>query len=79
MVIRNRYAVQSKRWNKWSRAARSTFNDVFRLLLNQETANSAPDAPTVPREAWRTIAWNAAWIAADAVLDFEHARTGETT
>lgn len=69
MVIRNRYHV-GKRWAKWSRAARAVFNTTYQTMLDQPHINAYPNAPRVPMQAWRTIAWNAAWEAADAAHKF---------
>lgn len=71
MVIRNRFRVPAKQWGRWSRAARSTFNDTYATLGSQAVINSAPRAPQLPKTEWQVVRWNAAWVAADAVRDFE--------
>lgn len=64
----NRHRVPKKQWRKWSRLGRHVFNEVFSAMSRNAWAFQAPsvekDPPT--KRAWKTTAWNAAWIAADA-------------
>jgi hypothetical protein len=65
---RNRYRVPEKQWNKWSEAARRVFNEVYYTLTrNRQVRLLHPKTKPLPAEEWQTPAWNAAWIAADAV------------
>ena len=60
--IKNRYCVPQKQWRKWDDRSRAMFNEVNgRALIGLEVGktNVAPD----------TVAWNAAWIAADKLKE----------
>lgn len=66
--IENEHKVPRKKWNKWVAAQRMTFNDLYEELMRLSASHLLhPD--TVKRslsDAERqTIAWNAAWLAAD--------------
>ena len=63
----NRYKVPQKQWRKWSDKAREVFNETYRTMVRNQWAFLHPKAEAAPRAHWRTVAWNAAWIAADAV------------
>lgn len=65
--VKNRYKVPKKTWNKWSNFARRVFNDVYRSFRPALQAQlNHPATPVMPREQWKTIQWNAAWLAAYA-------------
>ena len=66
---RNRYKVPVKQWRKWSRIARTVFNRVYNFAINNESLLMHPKAPASKPVHWKTTAWNAAWVAADAVDD----------
>ena len=63
--------VPASEWRKWSDLGRHTFNTVFFELYRHRTMFAHPKARSVPMEHWRTTAWNAAWVAADAVREHE--------
>jgi hypothetical protein len=63
----NRYKVPSRQWSRWSQIARRVFNGTYKAMQGPSTAYMHPDAPPQRRVWWRTVAWNAAWLAADAV------------
>lgn len=71
MAQRNRYKVQKRMWRKWSQAARKVFNDTHFQMINSQWIFTHPQADKISREHWKTIAWNAAWTAAEAVRDYE--------
>lgn len=58
--------VQQRQWRKWDKAARIVFNAVYRFMRHNQALATHPDAAKVPLKHWRTTAWNAAWVAADA-------------
>lgn len=66
-MIDNKYRVQSKQWAKWSNPARAMFNLMYAKMGNQELFKH-PDAVTVAPMYWNTTAWNASWLAADALM-----------
>lgn len=59
--------VPTKQWKRWSARARATFNTTYDFLLNNQEIASHPKADTQSPAHWKTLSWNAAWIAADAV------------
>ncbi len=64
----NTYKVPKRQWRKWSDSAHNVFNTLYQAMRDdQELYNATPGAPQLPRDAWRTVAWNAAFIAACAV------------
>ncbi len=50
-----------------SKKARKVAKYLFRLMHDNQHLFKHPKAPTLPRKQWATTAWNAAWMAADAV------------
>ena len=69
MAARNTYKVPMKQWRKWSPLARLTFNRCYRWIKNNQKLVTHPKSKTATREHWNTIAWNAAWLGADATDD----------
>lgn len=65
---RNRFKVPLKQWRKWSALARSVFNNVFTSMTDQSVITN-PSGPKMTAAQWRTVRWNAAWLAADAVKE----------
>lgn len=58
--------VPRAQWRKWGSQARKVFNEVYSSLYMNRLLTCHPKAPEIPQHHWRTIAWNAAWLAADA-------------
>ena len=58
--------VPKKAWNKWSLAQRAVFNHMY-LVMDNQMCLRHPKSPMVPDEQWKTIRWNAAWLAADSL------------
>lgn len=69
MSAPNRHRVGRSQWSKWSEHARSVFNAVYGFMLHNPDLMRHPKQSALPRKFWQTTAWNAAWIAADAVDD----------
>ena len=63
----NHFKVPVKQWRKWSEAARAVFNRVHDFVVENPTLMSHPKAGSLKPAHWKTIAWNAAWVAAAAV------------
>lgn len=69
MTIKNSYKVPLKKWRTWSVKAREVFNSVYRQMTDNPELYWHPKATKVSKVWWTTTAWNASWIAADAVDD----------
>lgn len=63
----NRYKVPLKKWRKWSATARRVFNETYSAMSSNQYLFLHPQQNRLSNRMWRTTAWNAAWIAADAV------------
>jgi hypothetical protein len=70
----NPYAVPARAWRRWSEAGQRAFNEMMGTMLRQDIVKH-PMAATVHPEHWYTTAYNAAFLAADAV-DAALARAG---
>ena len=57
--------VPKRQWRKWNNQSRFIFNYVY-SSTEYQTAMKHPAAPFIPIEQWKTIRWNAAWLAAEA-------------
>lgn len=68
-MTRNVNRVPKKQWAKWSAVARRVFNGVYRFIANNPDLMSHPKAARPHPFHWKTVSWNAAWLAADAVDD----------
>lgn len=66
--MKNKHKVPVKQWRRWSIVAQGVFNEVFSEMLRDQCQLLHPQAAVAKREHWRTTCWNAAWIAADAVM-----------
>lgn len=66
---RNHNRVPKKQWGKWSKGARQAFNRVYTFMMENPDLMNHPNEPRMKPFHWKTVAWNAAWIAADAVDD----------
>lgn len=64
--MRNVHKVPKKQWRKWSETARKVFNEVYYTLRHNTGVLFPPTAQNLSRQAIKVIAWNTAWIAADA-------------
>lgn len=68
-MTKNHNAVPKRKWQKWSELSRYTFNDVYSTMTQNPRLFLHPKAKKPDDEHWDTIAWNTAWIAADAARD----------
>ena len=62
--VDNIHTVQKKQWRKWSPRQRQMFNMLYSAMTDDPKLFQHPDSD-IPYEEYTTIAWNAAWIAAD--------------
>lgn len=63
----NHNRVPQKVWLKWSVTARTVFNRTYDFMMNNQGVMLHPKMEKPSPQHWKTICWNAAWIAADAV------------
>ena len=63
----NRHRVPKVKWRKWNAAARRVFNEVYGTMAENQWTFLHPQQDRVSKRLWKTTAWNAAWIAADAL------------
>ena len=68
-MIKNMNRVPKKKWSKWSKEARAVFNACYSFFYDNQKIMNHPKAPKMSDAHWKTVAWNAAWIAADACDD----------
>ena len=67
MKTQNTFKVSKEKWYEWSEKAHVVFNRTYEFMMDNQWAMLHPKQP-VPKPAhYKTTAWNAAWIAADAV------------
>jgi hypothetical protein len=62
----NHFGVAPSQWRKWSPTRQGVFNRVFRAMLKNQVLFTHPKMAPMPLVQWRTVAWNAAWTAADS-------------
>lgn len=63
----NPHKVPLRQWRKWDELARGVFNDTFETMVGSQNLFLHPRQDGPRAEYWKTTAWNAAWIAAEAV------------
>ena len=68
-VSSNKYKVPASQWNKWGAKGRTTFNWLYKLMMESPDLFNHPKAVKMKPAHWKTVAWNTAWLAADAVCD----------
>ncbi len=66
-MIENMWKVPRAQWKKWGIAQRHVFNDVMGTMMKNPKLFQHPKAAPVTEPHWKTTAWNAAWMAADAL------------
>lgn len=52
-------------WRKWNQVQRQLFNDTYSYIRNNQPLFMHPKGRKLNEDHWNTVAWNAAWIAAD--------------
>ena len=68
-MIKNTFRVPVKQWRRWSATARAVFNRTYDFVHDNQGLMTHPKMSAIKPAHWKTVAWNAAWIAADAVDD----------
>ena len=63
----NLFKVPKKQWMRWSPKAKEVFNRLYPFALSNQRLMIHPKQVVNKPVYWKTCAWNAAWIAADAV------------
>jgi len=66
-ATKNIYRVKPKVWRQWSQKAQEVFNRVYDFNMDNQKLVTHPKQEAMKPSYWKTIAWNTAWIAADAV------------
>jgi hypothetical protein len=57
--------VSKRQWKKWNETEQTLFNDLYEVMLYNQSLFNHPLAFKVNGLHWETTAWNAAWMAAD--------------
>lgn len=65
---RNIHKVNPRVWRRWSPTARLVFNRLYGCLKKNQANLTHPKGLIMKPPIWETIAWNTAWLAADAVM-----------
>ncbi len=64
--MRNTYKVPKRVWKKFGAKGQPVFNNLFFTMTKAPDLFMHPKATALKKSHWRTVAWNAAWIAASA-------------
>lgn len=67
-MIENINKVPKSQWKKWTPQAQRVFNYLFEQMTLDQNLYLHPRGLQNPPEMWRTTAWNASWMAAEAVM-----------
>lgn len=65
--MKNINKLPKKAWDQWSEQARQEFNDVYDFICSNQDLIIHPKMMKMRQDHWKTIAWNAAWVAADSM------------
>lgn len=66
LTVLNVNRVPKSVWRSWSPQARHVFNTTYGFAMdNPELMRHPGQLPPKPAH-WKTLCWNAAWVAADA-------------
>lgn len=66
--MKNLYKVTAAQWERWTETQHQVFNSVYLQMTSNPELYSHPKMDKIPEGQWKTVCWNAAWTAADAVL-----------
>lgn len=71
--IKNTNHVPKNQWRKWTPTGQDTFNEVFWMMYQNSHVFDHPDMTLkpadMPKDHWKTVCWNAAWVAAGAATE----------
>lgn len=84
-MIENKHKVHKRQWKKWSDRGQAIFNSLYEHMTLQYTDDDGnvtgegagqylythPKSIPMPHDLWTTTAWNAAWMAADLIRDYD--------
>lgn len=68
--VGNKHKVPKGFWGDWNNTARRVFNKTYERMLRSQSVFMHPKATPMQKDHWKTVAWNAAIIAADAAAGF---------
>lgn len=63
---KNVHRVPQRAWRRWKSQGRTVFNSVYSAMKNNQYVFLHPKQEALSAQKWKTVAWNAAWVAADA-------------
>lgn len=66
---KNENRVPVKTWKTWALSARYVFNDLYSSMVYSKLWLSRSLAEKITPQELKVAAWNAAWLAADAVME----------
>ena len=67
--MRNRYRVPKKQWKKWNEQEKTMFVDLMDTMIWSPLLFAHPKSPRIEPEYFRTVAWNASWMAAELLRE----------
>lgn len=62
----NKYQVGARKWRNWPDLCQRVFNQTYESINLNQLIIIHPGGEEDTPEHWDTVAWNAAWLAADA-------------
>lgn len=62
----NKYNVAARKWRNWPDICQRVFNETYESISLNQSIMTHPSAKEQAPEHWDTVAWNGAWLAADA-------------
>ncbi len=63
-MVENKFEVPKKQWKKWNDVEQQCFIDLYESMIENPWAYD-PQLHMTYGEDWKTLAWNAAFMAAD--------------
>ena len=68
--LRNLYGVSKRQWNKWNDNQKFVFNSLYKMMKDNQSLFKHPEGPLINHGQWKTVAWNASFMAADFYREF---------
>lgn len=69
MTTGNVNRVPKKAWARWSKMARAVFNETYHAVFRGWDHLAPESLQATKAQARKVLAWNSAWMAADAADD----------
>lgn len=66
--VGNPHKVNQSAWRKWNGQARRMFNSLYSFMVLNQRLLHHPNQAMLDPKMWNTVAHNAAWMAAEAVM-----------